>query len=355
MKKVTVSAPGKLMLLGEHAVVYGHPCLVTAVDRRLYLSISAISNQQKVIINAAGVEVKGYEKSFDELGIGDIPKGAQFIEIAIKNFFESNPKIMKQVEDPLLRIHNDKIGLSIKTRSEFASMFGFGSSSAVTVCTIKALSEVFDRNLSQKELFDLSYKTVLDIQGNGSGFDVASAIYGGTIYFENRGERIVSVISDSIENPDSGISGNGDEEKFPLLVGYSGVKADTVTLVKQVALLGAQQPDVVNGIFQDIEKIVHHGREALEKKDFVLFGKLMDQNQDCLVKLGISTEKLNSMITAARDAGALGAKLSGAGGGDCMIAITPNSSQQSVKEAIENAGGEIMNVSTNTEGVRVET
>ncbi|MEK7090049.1 MAG: GHMP kinase, partial [Patescibacteria group bacterium] len=72
----------------------------------------------------------------------------------------------------------------------FQSTFGFGSSSAVTVCTIKALAKLFKVNLSTKESFDLAYQAVLDVQGVGSGFDVAAATYGDTLYFVARGQTI---------------------------------------------------------------------------------------------------------------------------------------------------------------------
>src|SRR3989344_2396885 len=174
MNKITVSAPGKLMLFGEHAVVYNHPCLVTAVDQRIRLE-AEILESSNFELEASDVDVSNYKKPISELGKGEIPKGAKFVEVAVKNIYEK---------------FGLKKGLRITTTSEFSSKFGFGSSSASTVCSVKALSELFDLSLSNKEIFDLAYKTVLDIQGKGSGFDVAAAVYGGTIYFVNPGKVI---------------------------------------------------------------------------------------------------------------------------------------------------------------------
>ena len=87
MNKVTVSAPGKLMLFGEHAVVYNHPCLVTAVDQRIRLTSEALENPN-FELEASDVDVTGYKKSISDLGKGDIPKGAQLVEIAVKNIYE---------------------------------------------------------------------------------------------------------------------------------------------------------------------------------------------------------------------------------------------------------------------------
>src|SRR4051794_13370272 len=84
---ITVSAPGKLMLFGEHAVVYNHPCLVTAVDQRMWATVSLLDTSE-FLLDAPDVKVLNYKKAMNDLGKGEIPKGARFVEIAVKNFFE---------------------------------------------------------------------------------------------------------------------------------------------------------------------------------------------------------------------------------------------------------------------------
>ncbi len=229
-------------------------------------------------------------------------------------------------------------GFRITTKSEFSSQFGFGSSSASTVCTIKAVSEILGLNLSNKEIFDLSYKTVLDIQGKGSGFDVAAAVYGGILYFVTGGKVIEPL----------------DIESLPLIVGYSGVKADTVTLINKVKESFVNRQDRLSEIYNAIEVLVNNAKDALLKIDWKTFGKLMNQNQELLSELGVSIEKLDNMIDSALTAGAYGAKLSGAGGGDCMIAIASEDKKQMVESEITKAGGEVINIKTNAEGVRIE-
>jgi len=322
MNKVTVSAPGKLMLLGEHAVVYNHPCLVTAVDQRMRATVETLDSLE-FQLEAEDVGVTGYKKPLSNLGKGDIPKGAQSVEIAVRNISEKYPL---------------RTGLRVTTKSEFSSQFGFGSSSASTVCTIKAVSEILGLNLSQKDIFDLSYKTVLDIQGKGSGFDVAAAVFGGTLYFVT-GEKVIKPMS---------------VDSLPLIVGYSGVKADTVTLINKVKESFVHKQKRLNEIYNSIEVLVNNARDALIKKDWKRFGKLMNKNQDLLVKLGVSIDKLDNMIKASLSEGAYGAKLSGAGGGDCMIAIVPKDNEQEVKDGISQAGGKVVNIKTNAEGVRIE-
>lgn len=323
MKKVTVSAPGKLMLFGEHAVVYNRPCLVTAVDQRMRATVEFIS-EPELQIEAPDVKVSGYKKPLKELGMGEIPKGAKFVEIAVRNFASKYP--LKQ-------------GITVRTKSEFSSLFGFGSSSASTVCVIKALSELTGKKLSNKAIFDLAYKTVLDIQGKGSGFDVAAAIYGGILYFVTGGQEIKPL---KIKN-------------LPLIVGYTGIKADTAYLVKEV--VGGRlkrYPKVMNETFDTITDIVETAKKAFLKEDFATVGELMDINQGLINSMGVSIAKIEDMAFAARNAGAYGAKLSGAGGGDCIIVLAPDGKRKAVEKAITRVGGEVIKVKTNAEGVRVE-
>src|SRR3989344_6096091 len=217
MQSVTTSAPGKLMLFGEHAVVYDHPCIVTAVDHRMKVRLF-LTDDNLLTLNAPDVNIMNYQKPIDKLGENEESKDARFVEIAVRNFFQTYHHLQ---------------GINITSTSEFSSQFGFGSSSAITVATIKALSEICEVPMTEKELFDLPYKTVLDIQGKGSGFDVAAAIYGGTLYFVTGGQRIESL----------------EVDLLPLIVGYSGVKADTVTMINMVKEKMTTQKEGIEKIF----------------------------------------------------------------------------------------------------------
>lgn len=310
------------MLFGEHAVVYGHPCIVTAVNHRMKIELFTTDDRQ-MTLNAPNVSIVSYKKPIQTLGSGDIPEGAKFVERAVLNFFQK---------------YMISHGINIKSTSDFSSKFGFGSSSAVTVATIKALSKIFDKPMSDRMLFDLSYKTVLDIQGKGSGFDVAAAVYGGTLYFVTGGKCIEPILVDRI----------------PIVVGYTGTKADTVKIIDQVKKIALQNKDFVDNIYEKIEALVQKAKNSLETKDMDFLGELMNINQKLLKSLGVSTDKLDQMNIAAIKAGAYGAKLSGAGGGDCMIALTSKENRSDVSLAIEKAGGSIIDVLTNSEGVCVQ-
>jgi len=271
------------MLFGEHAVVYGYPCIVTALSERLFVS--------------------------EGVAVGD----TRFLDAAIQLWGNSDTKLA--------------------AKSTFSGKYGFGSSSAVTVAALKYLKP----NASDKEVFDAAYKIVLDIQGVGSGFDVAAATYGETLYY----------IKNKVIEPLT-------IQEMPLVVGYTGVKADTKTFIADVAAKRAREPEKVERIFAAIAKIVEEAKIKMLEGDWERVGRLMDFNQEYLRDLGVSSEKLEVLISAAKRAGAWGAKLSGAGGGDCMIVLGPRDKRDVIRKAIEGAGGEVINVSPNAEGVRIE-
>ncbi len=302
---ITVSAPGKLMLLGEHAVVYGYPCLVTAVNKRLTVTMEQ-TNDGKVVIDAP--------QSPD----------TRFVEEAIKQGTAAWG----------IRHH----GLRIATTSELGN-YGLGSSAAATVATLKALAVLFQKDVSDRELFELGRQVVIAVQGNGSGFDVAAAVWGGAVYFAEGGNIIEPI----------------EAEDLPLMIAYSGVKADTTSLIAAVAEKKKQYPERVERIFTGIGKLVEQGKDALISHNWERFGKFMDFNQEYLRDLGVSTQKLEDLIRAAKNAGAMGAKLSGAGGGDCVIVLASSVKCQASRKAIEQAGGEVLEVMPNAQGVRVET
>lgn len=320
--KVTVSAPGKLMLFGEHAVVYDRPCLVTAVDQRMRATVEVI-DESVFRLDAPDVQISGYQKPMSELGVGEVPKGVKFVEFAVKNFCAKYPM---------------PNGIKITTISEFSSLFGFGSSSASTVCVVKALAELSEKKFTNKQLFDIAYKTVLDVQGKGSGFDVAAAIYGGTLYFVTGGKIIEPLTIHDMS----------------LVIGYTGVKADTVTIMDQVKEKMKANPERVDRIYDAIAKLTNDAKQKMIEGDWERVGKFMDFNQEYLRDLGVSSEKLEELISAAKGAGAYGAKLSGAGGGDCMIALADKEHKDEVEKAIGVAGGQVIHIATGAEGVRVE-
>lgn len=317
---IKVSSPGKLVLFGEHAVLHGKPCIVTAIDQRMFVKIKRTNKD--ISVKSSQMGINKYVISLKELKKKH-PKEIRFVLKSIENFFEK---------------YKIKSGLKVETTSEFSSKIGFGTSAAVTVSTIKALDELFKTNMEEKDIFELAYKTVLDIQGLGSGVDIAASTYGGTLYYKNGGEVIKPIKTN----------------KIPLVIGYTGIKADTTKLVKKVSILKKRYPSLVNPIFDLLEKINKEARKAMSKKDYKRLGELMNFNQGLLSAAKVSCIELERLINAAREAGAYGAKLSGAGGGDCMVAVVENRKRYDVEKAIRRAGGTVIKANLGAEGVRLE-
>ncbi len=300
---VTAQASGKLFLLGEHAVVYVHPALIAAINKQLFVT-STINN-----------------KNTDEIitpGVSDI----RFIREAL-SIFKKKFTITQSVQ--------------ITTRSDFTDKVGFGSSAAVTVATIASLNTLFDTKLSNNDIFNLSYDVVRSVQSVASGADIAASVYGGIVYYKKTEPPIINKINTS---------------EFAFIVGYSGIKADTVTMIKKVSNLYEEKKEFVEEIFADISDLVENGVLYLKQKDYEQFGICMNENHVLLQKLGVSTEKLDAMVLAAQNNGAWGAKLSGAGGGDCMIAIGPTAKKQKIEQAIRDVGEEIIKVSISSNGFK---
>jgi mevalonate kinase len=298
---IKTSAPGKLLLLGDYAVVYNNPCLVTAVDKRLYVEAEIIENEEDEIITPQ-------------------VKESRFVLETIAHFKES---------------FSIRDSVRIKTQGDFSHQVGLGSSSAVTVATLEALNQLFKKNLTKKQVFDMCYSVTLLIQGVGSGFDIAAAVYGGTQYYVTGGKVIEPV----------------NLKTLPLVVGYSGIKADTPFFIRKVAEAFKYKKEELTRIFSSISALVEEARVGLESSDFEKTGKCMTENHTLLQKLGVSIPKLDAMVQAANLAGAWGAKLSGAGGGDCMIALVSDEKRDAVKKAIETVGGEVIHVELNAKGV----
>ena len=310
------------MLLGEHAVVYGHPCLVTAIDRRMW--VTAESTQDGLVhLSAPSLGTNDWTVPISKVEAADPPASVRFLHAVVRCVAQR---------------HGLPGGLGVETCSGFSGELGLGSSAAATIATAAALAELLKLGLSRTELFTLGYEAVRAVQGVGSGFDLAASLYGGTLYFRRYGPEIVPLSAPPL----------------PLVVGYSGTKADTVSLVRRVAQRRERQPELIEEIFDGMARLVEEGREALLARDWQRLGQAMRLSQLLLEALGVSTPKLAELVRVAEEAGAYGAKLSGAGGGDCMIALVSEQGWDEVATAIEDGGGEVIPVQTGAPGVRRE-
>jgi len=327
LKRLSVaSAPAKVILFGEHFVVYNKPAIVMAINMRAYAK-SKPEESQKIIIESKSMNISGaFTISGDYQPIIGGFEGKEKllpIYVAIKSILERA---------------GEERGVRVEIDSTIPVAAGLGSSAAVSVASAAAVSSLLELNISREDIFMAALEAERIVHENPSGVDPAISTYGGLIvYRKGDGIRRLSV-----------------DARLPLVVGDTGIKRVTGEMVFLVGEMRRRYPLVVDRIMDSGEAIVDVGVEALRRGDLKTIGDLMNINHALLCALGLSNETIERLIHAARRAGAFGAKLTGAGGGGCMIALSPPDRINYVVRAIENAGGRAFITDISLEGVRVE-
>ncbi|MBM5804569.1 MAG: mevalonate kinase [Candidatus Verstraetearchaeota archaeon] len=331
--KVTVSAPGKVTLFGEHAVVYGKPALVSAIDRRVHVTVEERSDSS-IKVSALDLHIPGLILTFKE-GSKDLVVETDYNRIAGAMSY-----VRKAIE--LASKHIEKRqGVNVTIRSEMPVGAGLGTSAAIAVGTVAAYTRLLGHELKAEEVARLGHATEFEVQGAASPMDTAISTYGGTIYLRPT-------------RPDPYIERLKISFPLPSIIGYTEREARTGELLKRVRELRKAHPAAVDSILSTIHEIVEEARIALVKGDLVSLGVLMNMNHGQLESLGVSSRRLNDMVYSARSAGAIGSKMTGAGGGGCMIALCPNRIEE-VSVAIRVVGGSPIQASLSGTGFRLES
>lgn len=275
------SAPGSLMLLGEYAVLHDQPALVCAVDKRMRVSLAPRDDQIIELISSLG----HYQTTVTAL---EVTAPFQFVLATLK-----------QYQSELTQ------GCTIQIESEFSHQIGFGSSAAVTVATLAAVSAWLGYSLSTLELIKKARAIVQAVQGIGSGADVAASVQGGIVAY-----AMQSLVIESFACT------------LPLAVVYSGSKTPTVNALQHVKQTFAEYPDLFKTLVQAIGQCASDGIIAVKQQQFAELGKLMTIQQGLMSALTVSTPVLNNIIAQLNlELGILGAKISGSGLGDCLIGL----------------------------------
>lgn len=325
----TASAPGKVYLFGEHAVVYGEPAIPCAIELRARVTASARSDD-RVRVNATDLSIDGltveYSGSTAERPDVDVPDA---LVDAAMGYVDT------AIEHGRDLAGGANGGLDLTVESDIPLGGGLGSSAAVSVAAIDAVAREFGADPSVETVADRAYRTEAAVQdGRASRADTFCSAVGGAV-------RVEGDDCEAIEAP-----------TLPFAIGYDGAAGDTGELVEGVRRLKNRYP-FADATVETIGTLVREGEEALDKHDLDELGTLMDFNHGLLASLGVSSRSLDDMVWAARDAGALGAKLTGAGGGGCIVALDPT---DAVMTALEHAPSceESFEVSMTTTGLRRE-
>jgi mevalonate kinase len=286
-------AHGKVILLGEHAVVYGHPALAGAIDGGVTVETTAGTGLLRVpawkLATPATAELPAIARAYRAL--------------------------------------RERLGLSLDGAHDFTVRFGvptgagLGSSAAMAVALARALCDAHGRRATPAEIEAAAMASEEVIHGRPSGLDHTVAQRGGFgLFVRGRGLEPVAAA-----------------RPLELVIGHTNRERDTKGRVARVAELVEERPDETRARFGAIERLVGAARGAVEGGDLAALGRAMQENQAHLAALEVSCPEIERMCALAGEAGALGAKLTGGGGGGCVIALAPERGG-AVREAWERAG-----------------
>ena len=295
-------AIAKVILLGEHAVVYGRPALAVPVSR-----LEAEASVRW------GMQGSGILITAKDLGLRH-------------RLGESTPEALTHLETALLgaldhlEIETDQ-DLEVEVRSHIPMGRGLGSGAAVATALVRAVGHHFGLDISASEVSALVFETEKVMHGTPSGIDNAVVAMECPLLFEDGRVEALTV-----------------GYPFTLAIADTGVTASTRETEGDVRLAWEADPERYEALFDGIGEIVRSGRAALEEGDVESLGSTMDENQELLEEMGVSSPELESLIDVARAAGALGAKLSGGGRGGNIIALAPPETERHIEEELQKAG-----------------
>ena len=303
MPAISSTAPGKVILFGEHAVVYGRPAIavpVAQVRARAAVFAEPRGSPGRVLVEAPDI---GLSSPLNELA-DDHP-----LSLAIRKTLEA------------FHIHSPP-SFTLRVTSSIPLASGLGSSAAISVAIIRALSSFLGQPLDDDTVSAIAFEVEKIHHGTPSGIDNTVVTYARPVYFV-RGQKI-----DLLRVP----------QPFTLIIGDTGIASSTAAVVADVRARHDADPQHYEGLFDAAAQITGQARQLIESGRVHELGPLMNANHALLVELGVSSPELDRLVAAAREAGAKGAKLSGAGRGGNMIALADPALAGAIEDALTRAG-----------------
>jgi mevalonate kinase len=289
-----------------------------ALDKRAHVKVCERTDN-KIHVNIRDLEITGY------------------IDLENNTIESDSPKkgILKYVLNSVKKVHGES-GIDIFIDVNVPIGGGLGSSAAVTVALIAAVSVFNKMELEKKEIARLAHEVELEVQNSASALDTTISTYGGLIYLEKDAKEIIP------------LNVNHD---IPVVIGFTDTRGNTGKLVEAVKVRKERYPEIINPLIESIESITNEAKEAILDNDKERIGELMNINHGLLDALGVNTVELSNMVYTARNAGAAGSKITGAGGGGSMISFCPDGTGEVISELkkIENA----FKADISKEGVKV--
>lgn len=300
MTTAYASAPGKIILFGEHAVVYGRPALAVPVTQV-----------------HANVEVQDSDRAGIWIDAPDVNLHAEL------NTLPSDHPLASIIHNFLFLSRTSPFpNLSIKISSTIPVASGLGSGAAVTVALVRALSSSLFHPMNDDEVNTFAYEIEKLHHGTPSGIDNTVITSAKPVYFV-KGQPIETF---RVGHP------------FTIVIGDTGISAPTKESVGDVRKLWETDKAAWEKVFDEVGEIANTARISIENGIWELLGDLMSANHQLLQKMTVSSPELDWLVEAARKAGALGAKMSGGGRGGNMIALVKPEMAESVSQALKEAG-----------------
>ena len=295
---------GKVILFGEHFVVYGLPAIVSALGSKTLAAVEQTRGNNYELVDNRTTS-PGYKK-----------KKFQEQSVSLKNIFSA------------MGINPQETPVRITLSGDLVAASGVGASAASCAAVAWALNDALGLGYSRERINEIAYEGEKGYHGTPSGIDNTAAVYGGILLFQRNQEGEAPFFEEL-----------GVHHTFEIVEGDTGITASTTQVVADVRKMKQEDPATFAGILKDYEKLIGKARQALESHDLQTVGSLMNENMKLLRSIGVSCEEQETLIRAALDNGAIGAKLTGTGRGGLMVALTPGKEcQNRVAEAIEKAG-----------------
>ena len=290
-------APGKVILLGEHAVVYGQPALAGALSSGV--TVMTRPGRGRLRVSAWNVDIDRQDPS---------PLGQAFAALAMRLGPDRTGSV-------------DRLEVDLDVEFQVPTSAGLGSSAALAVALCRALAHARGQEFGTAAILDAAMAAETVFHGKPSGIDAAVAVHGGF----GRFTRAAGWMPTRAARP------------VPLVVGHTGRQRDTKGRVARVAELASERTAEMEAHFRAIGALVEQGIAAVMAGDLAALGTAMNENARHLEVLEVSCPEIEKMCTLAREAGALGAKLTGGGGGGCVLALAPGR-EEAVRAAWSRAG-----------------
>ena len=309
--KSKASAPGKVILFGEHFVVYGIKAILCAINKKITVTAETIEeNKISIKSNIGNLELEPNKEILE-------------IDSPLKPFYYLANKLIK----------NQDTGIQIDVKSDIPLGVGLGSSSACCVAGAAAISRLFKKT-SKEEILELAIEAEKTIFENTSGADCTVCTYGGIMEYDKK----------------NGFNKIKSEPNFHLVIANSNIEHSTKSVVEEVKRFKEKDENAFFTLCNKESKLVEDVLELLKNNNISELGNKISKNQEYLETIGISNDELRKMIQIGQSK-SFGAKITGAGGGGCIFALTDESNLEKTMNQFKDKNYDCFSVKIDFEGL----